>query len=92
MKAVVAGRHPRLVEGEEFSIGHLGRGHGELAIGAAGDVARDRYATRLVGPDETCGRIVRSGLDAGRPSIIALPTSAGAEKPIAWMPLATSSI
>jgi hypothetical protein len=50
-------RHPRFIEGEEFSIGHFARRHGKLAVLAPGDVAGDLHVVRLVGQDETGGRI-----------------------------------
>ena len=52
------GRHPRFVEGEEFSIGHFARRHGELAMLAASHMAGDLNIVRLVGEDETGRQIV----------------------------------
>ena len=50
-------RHPRFIEGEEFGVGHFARRHGEFAVLAASDVAGDLNVVRLVGQDETGGRI-----------------------------------
>jgi hypothetical protein len=56
-KAGQGGRHPCFVEVEEFSIGHFARGHGEFTVLAACHMAGDLHVVRLVGQDETGGRI-----------------------------------
>jgi hypothetical protein len=47
------GRHPRFVEGEELSIRHFARRHGELTMVAASHMAGDLNIVGFVGEDET---------------------------------------
>jgi hypothetical protein len=49
-------RHPGFGEGEELSIGHLARRHGEFAMTGAGDFPAFLHY-KLVGQDETRGRV-----------------------------------
>ena len=51
------GRHPRFVEGEELGVGHLARGHGELAMLAARHMSGVRHVVWLVGQNEPGERI-----------------------------------
>ena len=42
-------RHPGVIEGEEFGVGHPARRHGEFAMLAAGHMSDDRDVVGLVG-------------------------------------------
>ena len=54
---IAGGLDPCGIEDEKLGVGHLARGHRELAMVAAADMAGDRHIVGLVGQDEAGRRV-----------------------------------